>query len=429
MLERGFVNLQLSGEISNFSAPASGHWYFTLKDEHAQVRAAMWRGNNRGMRFRPANGMQVLVRARVSLYEPRGDYQLIVEHMSDAGEGALKQQFEQLQMRLAAEGLFHSGVKKPLPQHIQKVGIITSATGAAIRDVLSVLKRRAPQLEPIIYPCQVQGKDAHLSIIKRLKQANEQKLVDLVLLTRGGGSLEDMWCFNEEALARAIYHSDLPVISAVGHEIDTTISDFVADVRAPTPSAAAELISPDSSHLVANLTAISERLMRLQRQKVTEARAALTGLSQRLHLCHPKAQYEQQSQRVDELQQRLYKAQQRQFAQAEQRLAALSPRLQRANPQWRFADKHAKLQHLRAQLTQKMQSALAKKQHTLGLLSQQLEGQSPLKVLSRGYSVTEHQGKVLTTATDVNPGDTLTTRLKEGQIESQVTRVIAPKQP
>ena len=260
VLEQGFASLILTGEISNFITPASGHWYFTLKDERAQVKAAMWRGNNRSQRYRPENGAQVTVRARVSLYEPRGDYQLIVEHMEAAGEGQLKQEFDELKMRLAAQGLFSSAHKKPLPNVVHRVGVITSATGAAIKDILTVLKRRAPQLEVVIYPATVQGKDAHTQLINKISLANERNEVDVVILGRGGGSLEDLWCFNNEQLAHTIFDSKLPIISAVGHEIDTTISDYVADIRAATPSAAAELVSPNSAELTNQVQQMLNRL-------------------------------------------------------------------------------------------------------------------------------------------------------------------------
>lgn len=235
----------LTGELSNLAMPSSGHWYFSLKDMSAQVRCAMFKGNNRRVAFRPQDGMQVLVQARVSLYEPRGDYQLIIESMQPAGDGVLALRFEELKRRLGAEGLFDESRKRPLPREPRAVGLITSATGAALHDMLTVLKRRAPDLPIFIYPTQVQGSAAISQIVAAIAKANQRAEVDVLIVGRGGGSLENLWCFNEEAVARAIAHSAIPVVSAVGHEVDVTISDFAADLRAPTPSAAAELVAPD----------------------------------------------------------------------------------------------------------------------------------------------------------------------------------------
>ncbi len=243
LLENEMGIVWLIGEISNFSAPVSGHWYLTLKDSRAQVKCAMFRGNNRRVNFKPQNGNQVLVKARLSLYEPRGDYQLIIESMQPEGDGRLQQQFEELKMKLAGEGLFAQTAKKPLPEHPKRVGIITSKTGAALFDILDVLKRRDPSLPVVIYPTMVQGEEASIQIAQAIGCANSRNECDVLIVGRGGGSLEDLWCFNNEIVARTIAASQIPIISAVGHEVDVTIADFVADMRAPTPSAAAELVS------------------------------------------------------------------------------------------------------------------------------------------------------------------------------------------
>ncbi|MGL6431456.1 exodeoxyribonuclease VII large subunit, partial [Aeromonas caviae] len=245
ILEQDLGLVWLTGELSNLAMPSSGHWYFSLKDMSAQVRCAMFKGNNRRVPFRPQDGMQVLVQARVSLYEPRGDYQLIIESMQPAGDGMLALRFEELKRRLGAEGLFDEGRKRPLPREPRAVGLVTSATGAALHDMLTVLERRAPDLPVFIYPTQVQGSAATAQIVSAIMLANRRAEVDVLIVGRGGGSLEDLWCFNEEAVARAIAGSAIPVVSAVGHEVDVTISDFAADLRAPTPSAAAELVAPD----------------------------------------------------------------------------------------------------------------------------------------------------------------------------------------
>lgn len=419
VLEQGFASLVLTGEISNFIAPASGHWYFSLKDDKAQIKAAMWRGNNRSQSYRPENGAQVTVKARVSLYEPRGDYQLIVEHMEPAGEGQLKQEFDALKMRLAAEGLFSSAYKKPLPQNINRIGVITSATGAAIKDILTVLKRRAPQLEVIIYPAMVQGKEAHIHLINQIELANARNEVDILILGRGGGSLEDMWCFNHEQLARAIHNSDLPIISAVGHEIDTTISDYVADMRAPTPSAAAELVSPNTQELHSKVTQLINRLNNAFKHSIADKRALATQLQHRLNLCHPRNQLNQKAQRLDELSIALQQAMQSRLYQQERTLNNLTPRLMRQSPDKKLAQASHQLSQLQARLNQAIQQQLQQANNSLALQASKLDSVSPLNVLARGYSITKtQQGKVVKSVGQIKAGDVLVTELVDGSVES-----------
>ncbi|GAA75813.1 exodeoxyribonuclease VII large subunit [Pseudoalteromonas sp. BSi20480] len=419
VLEQGFASLVLTGEISNFIAPASGHWYFSLKDDKAQIKAAMWRGNNRSQSYRPENGAQVTVKARVSLYEPRGDYQLIVEHMEPAGEGQLKQEFDALKMRLAAEGLFSSAYKKPLPQNINRIGVITSATGAAIKDILTVLKRRAPQLEVIIYPAMVQGKEAHVHLINQIELANVRNEVDVLILGRGGGSLEDMWCFNHEQLARAVYNSDLPIISAVGHEIDTTISDYVADMRAPTPSAAAELVSPNTQELHSKVTQLISRLNNAFKHSIADKRALATQLQHRLNLCHPRNQLNQKAQRLDELSIALQQAMQSRLYQQERTLNNLTPRLMRQSPDKKLAQASHQLSQLQARLNQAIQQQLQQANNSLALQASKLDSVSPLNVLARGYSITKtQQGKVVKSVGQIKAGDVLVTELVDGSIKS-----------
>ncbi|KZN32648.1 hypothetical protein N480_25240 [Pseudoalteromonas luteoviolacea S2607] len=423
ILEQGFASLELTGEISNFVAPASGHWYFSLKDEKAQIKAAMWRGNNRYCKYRPENGTQVQVKARVSVYEPRGDYQLIVEHMAPAGEGLLKQRFEALQMQLAAEGLFSSHHKKPLPHAINRIGVVTSATGAAIKDILSVLKRRAPQLEVLIYPTLVQGQEAAAQIAEKIALANRRNEVDVLIVGRGGGSLEDLWSFNEEVVARAIYASELPIISAVGHEIDTTISDYVADMRAATPSAAAELVSPDSSELIAFVKDRKHRLVQAFNRKILSEQQHIARLQQRLGLQHPKSQLMQQMQRVDELQQRLTRAFQYQQHKHHNGVNVLHQRLLQFHPEKRLSMAKSKLEQLEVALKNSMDNHQQKRQNRLALLAARLDSVSPLAVLSRGYSITQINQHVLTTVADAKSGETLTTQLSDGQIHSTITSI------
>lgn len=421
ILEQGFASLVLTGEISNFITPASGHWYFSLKDDKAQIKAAMWRGNNRNQSYRPTNGAQVTVKARVSLYEPRGDYQLIVEHMEPAGEGQLKQEFDALKMRLAAEGLFSSAYKKPLPQNINRIGVITSATGAAIKDILTVLKRRAPQLEVIIYPAMVQGKEAHLHLINQIELANARDEVDVLILGRGGGSLEDLWCLNHEQLARAIFESELPIVSAVGHEIDTTISDYVADVRAATPSAAAELVSPNTQELHNKVTQLVNRLSNAFKHGIADKRALATQLQHRLNLCHPRNQLSQKSQRLDELSIALQQAMRNRLYQQERTLNNLTPRLMRQSPDKKLTSASHQLSQLQARLHQAIQHQLQQANNSLALQASRLDSVSPLNVLARGYSITKtQQGKVVKSVGQIKTGDVLVTELVDGSIESQI---------
>ncbi|MDC9512600.1 exodeoxyribonuclease VII large subunit [Pseudoalteromonas sp. CST5] len=421
VLEQGFASLILTGEISNFITPASGHWYFSLKDEKAQIKAAMWRGNNRSQSYRPENGAQVTVRARVSLYEPRGDYQLIVEHMEPAGEGQLKQEFDALKMRLAAEGLFSSAYKKPLPQNINRVGVITSATGAAIKDILTVLKRRAPQLEVIIYPAMVQGKEAHVHLINQIQLANARNEVDVLIVGRGGGSLEDLWCFNHEQLARAIYQSELPIVSAVGHEIDTTISDYVADVRAATPSAAAELVSPNTQELHGKVIELINRLNNAFKHDMADKRALATQLQHRLNLCHPRNQLNQKAQRLDELTIALQQGMRNRLYQQERTLNNLTPRLMRQSPDKKLSQASHQLMQIQTRLEQAMQHKLQHAQNSLALQASRLDSVSPLNVLARGYSITKTpQGKVVKSVDHIKTGDVLITELADGAIKSTV---------
>ncbi len=424
ILEQGFASLRLTGEISNFVAPASGHWYFSLKDDKAQIKAAMWRGNNRYSKYRPNNGAQVVVTARVSVYEPRGEYQLIVEHMEPAGEGQLKQQFEALKLQLAAEGLFSSAYKQPLPTQIRKVGVVTSATGAAIKDILTVMKRRAPQLEVIVYPTQVQGSDAHLQIAEKIRLANIRNEVDVLIVGRGGGSLEDLWCFNEEHLAREIFASRLPIISAVGHEIDTTISDYVADLRAPTPSAAAELVSPDQHAIKKHIIEKYARLSHLMLSKIKEAKQTNNALLQRLKLQHPNSQLQQQAQRLDELSMRLQRGVHAQLNQKNNQLSLLQQRFQHQHPERRLSQSKDALQQLEQRLLNAQNKNQQSAEQQLAMLAARLESVSPLSVLARGYSITKKGGHVVKSIEQVKAGETLVTQVHDGEIHTTVNHTL-----
>lgn len=424
MLENQLGAVWLTGEISNFSQPVSGHWYLSLKDENAQVRCAMFRMKNLRVSFRPTNGMQVLVRANVSLYEPRGDYQLIIESMHLAGEGLLMQQFEALKLKLAAEGLFAQHLKKNLPHFSKAVGIITSKTGAALQDILHILQRRDPSLKIIIYPTAVQGKDAATDIAQMIELANQRQEVDVLIVGRGGGSLEDLWCFNEEVVARAIFHSHLPVISAVGHETDVTIADFVADVRAPTPSAAAELVSRNQTELLQQLQYRRQRLEIALDRLFAEKQQKLKHLSLRLHNQHPQAQLRIQQQLITQLSHRLQQTLRHHWQKTAENLTALSMRLYKNPLPLRLQQYEQRLAQLKVRLNSHMNLTLSLQQKQLAHLCGKLDSLSPLKVLARGYSITQNQQNfTIRSIKDVNVGEQIKTRLTDGNIISQVIRL------
>ena len=424
MLENQLGAVWLTGEISNFSQPVSGHWYLSLKDENAQVRCAMFRMKNLRVSFRPTNGMQVLVRANVSLYEPRGDYQLIIESMHLAGEGLLMQQFEALKLKLAAEGLFAQHLKKNLPHFSKAVGIITSKTGAALQDILHILQRRDPSLKIIIYPTAVQGKDAATEIAQMIELANQRQEVDVLIVGRGGGSLEDLWCFNEEMVARAIFHSHLPVISAVGHETDVTIADFVADLRAPTPSAAAELVSRNQTELLQQLQYRRQRLEIALDRLFAEKQQKLKHLSLRLHNQHPQAQLRIQQQLITQLSHRLQQSLRHRWQKKAENLTALSMRLYKNPLPLRLQQYEQQLAQLKVRLNSHMNLTLSLQQKQLAHLCGKLDSLSPLKVLARGYSITQNQQNfTIRSMKDVNVGEQIKTRLPDGDIISQVIRL------
>lgn len=424
LLEGEMGTLAISGEISNLATPSSGHWYFSLKDSQSQLRCAMFRGNNRNVAFRPKNGDQVLVFGKVTLYEPRGDYQLVASTMAPAGEGLLKQQYDALKQRLSEEGLFATELKQPLPPHPTRIGIISSPTGAALHDILSVLARRAPHLRVIIYPSQVQGDMAAMQLVSALELANRRAETDIIILARGGGSIEDLWCFNDERLVRAIAASRLPVVSAVGHEVDVSLSDLVADLRAPTPSAAAELISRDGHAQQLQYQQWQQRLQQAQRRYLSHSSTQLARLNARLQLQHPRQQLQQQAQRLDQLQARLQRALRLCLTQAQQRLSNSQLRLQHQHPATLLQSHQLLLNGLQQRLSASLNTKLDARRHQLALASSQLNAMSPLATLSRGYSITLHQGCVLTDSTQGHVGENITTRLAKGEIVSRIEQVI-----
>lgn len=421
LLENEMGVIWLTGEISNFTAPVSGHWYFSLKDSRSQVKCAMFRGNNRNVAFKPTSGQQVLVRARISLYEPRGDYQIIVDSMQPEGNGLLQQQFEKLKMQLAAEGMFAQERKKELPASPVRVGIITSQTGAALRDILQVLQRRDPSLPVVIYPTMVQGDGAAISIAQAIGRANIRNECDVLIVGRGGGSIEDLWCFNEEIVARSIAASSIPVISAVGHEIDVTISDYVADVRAPTPSAAAELVSRDTGERVKQLNYLKDRLNYAIQGYLSRQEHRVGNLRHRLQLRHPKTKLEQQIQQLDERSVALTGAVQRYMQNKILHIDRQSLKLSHYSPERRIESGRDRIADYARRLQSAMERNLAEKRHALALQVETLEAVSPLATLSRGYSITRKEnGKVVKSVNDVESGQLLVTQVADGEITSKI---------
>ncbi|MCL1145322.1 exodeoxyribonuclease VII large subunit [Shewanella sp. 10N.261.52.F9] len=424
LLEGQLGRIWLNAEISNFAAPGSGHWYLTLKDNFSQIRCAMFKGRNQAVTFRPANGQQVLVKGNISVYEPRGDYQLIIESMLPAGDGLLAQQYEALKMKLAAEGLFASDTKRPLPANIQKIGVVTSPTGAAIRDILHVLARRDSSIEVIIYPTPVQGVDAAKSICDAINLANSRSEVDVLLVTRGGGSLEDLWSFNDEGLAHTIYNSGIPVVSAVGHEVDMTISDYVADLRAPTPSAGAELLSKDADNKAQKLLSQLSRLKQAWQHYQLKKQSQVQTFEHRLQKQDPQRRLQMYEQSFDEMQLRLHQAMQTKLHASTLKQQNLSNRLANQSPQHRLTLEAQRLSYLSAKLNDAMDDKLKMSEQRLAHRTQQLETVSPLATLSRGYSITlTGQNKVVQSPSDTKIGDTLTTRLRDGSVTSTVVEV------
>lgn len=415
LLEVHLNMLWVEGEISNYTRASSGHWYFTLKDDGAQIRCAMFRGRNALCRTQPKHGDLVRVRGRVSLYEARGDYQMIVEHLKPSGEGALQQKFEALKLKLQAEGLFDSEHKQALPAHPAHIGIITSATAAALQDALKVFRRRHAGIQLTLIPASVQGQNAAVELIGAIELAQKSQLFDALLLTRGGGSLEDLWSFNDEALARCIYRCSIPIVSAVGHEIDFSIADFVADVRAPTPSAGAEILSPDLS---AQINRLNEKADRLKKQGLSITTASLQKLQHlRARLRHPREKIEQWQQRLDYAQLNLVKQLKARLNEQSQTLEWSSQALLKAKPNTK-----AQLATLK-QTTQRLNRALPlliqSKKNRLCAAADALDLVSPLATLKRGYSITmDKQARVIKSRDDIKHHQELTIKFADGSVNA-----------
>ncbi|MFP6805704.1 MAG: exodeoxyribonuclease VII large subunit [Pseudomonadales bacterium] len=442
LLEGEFPMVYVEGEISNFARPSSGHWYFTLKDDSAQLRSAMFRGRNSRLRFVPRNGLQVIVRGKISLYEGRGEYQLIAEHMEEAGDGALQRAFEKLKANLQLEGLFDESKKKNIPTMPEHVGIITSPTGAAIHDVLTVMRRRFPAVKISIIPVQVQGDASILQITNAIELANQFTAdpFDIILLTRGGGSLEDLWSFNTEPVARAIANSKLPIVCAVGHESDVSIADFVADLRAPTPSAAAELITPDVRQWQAMLTRVGGALRDRMSASLNDNQNHLVHISKRLR--HPRQRVQDLYQRLDDMEirlknsfryqmadnnldetsARLFSAMERKLEQEKNRIALAARGLINPVEQINAAQKQTSV--LSTNLKRSISHTIERKASEFQALIHKLNALSPLNTLERGYAiVTTEEGQVVTRADEVKAGDMIKTRLAQGELRAQVKSI------
>ena len=427
LLETHLPLLWVEGELSNVSVPSSGHWYFILKDDQAQVRCCMFRNRNMLVRFKPQQGQHVLVRARVSLYEGRGDYQIIAEHMEEAGSGALQRAFDELKQRLAAEGLFNEAHKKPLPKIPQHIAVITSPTGAAIRDVLSVLERRFPSIPVTVIPVAVQGKESAPQIVRGINLANRANLFDVILLTRGGGSMEDLWSFNDEIVARAIFNSDLPVVCGVGHEVDFTIADFVADRRAPTPSAAAEILVPDGDEWLDKFIGFEVLLEEAMQRKLAHLHKHLEHLRQRLR--HPRQRLEQQAQRLDNLELRLQNHVKNLLNHQRHRLAQLQLRMQAHHPQLRLVQMRTRLSTAQVQLHKAQYSYLDRQKLRLATAARMLNTLSPLNTLERGFALVSdaETGQLISEQQQLTPGQRIHTSVARGGFHSIVESLDNPE--
>jgi exodeoxyribonuclease VII large subunit len=424
LLERGLGSLWLEGEISNLSRPSSGHWYFSLKDETAQVRCAMFRQRNLLVRFPVRDGSHVLARGRVSLYEARGEFQVVIDHLEEAGEGLLRRRFEELKQRLGAEGLFEARHKQPLPKLPRRIGVITSPTGAALRDILHVLARRFPSIPVLVYPVAVQGEAAPREIEQALRLAGARRDCDVLIVARGGGSLEDLWAFNDEAVARAIFACPIPVVSGVGHETDFTIADLVADERAPTPSGAAERVAPDRAEWLRAFGVAAQRLRQSTRRRLNDLRLQLQVREQRLARVHPGVRLRQHAQRLDELEERLKRAARRRLERDRARYTAANALLLRASPAIRVEAQRIRLLAATRALASGARAALVSAQRRFQLAARTLDAVSPLATLDRGYAIiTDAAGHVLQDAANLAPGNRIAGRLARGGFTATIDAV------
>ena len=429
LLAEYFMTVRVQGELSNLSTPSSGHSYFTLKDANAQIRCALFRTQHRRLNFKLENGKQVIVKAQVSLYEPRGDYQLIVDSMESAGEGDLRRAFDDLKYKLAEEGLFDSAYKQRLPVLPKAIGVITSATGAALHDILTVLKRRFAAIPVIIYPVAVQGEQAKYDISKAIAIANQRAECEVLIVGRGGGSLEDLWAFNEEIVARAIFASNIPIISAVGHETDVTIADFVADFRAATPSAAAEFASPDSEQWLARFIQLESRLQQQIQRVLSQHQQSVDWFSKRLAQQSIEQKLAGNNQQVNALKLRLTQAMQHKLHHQQNLLAIKTAELWQHNPAVTIRNYQQRQRYLSHRLLSATEQQLKQYQQRLATAGQTLHAVSPLATLNRGYALTinPNSGQIIRSSSQLKLGDIVETRLAQGSFSSEIKTITLKK--
>jgi exodeoxyribonuclease VII large subunit len=426
ILEAAFETAWIEGEISNYRMAASGHAYFVLKDDKAQIKCVLFRGQRVGMKFTPEDGDQVLLLGRVTVYEARGDYQVIVEAMEPKGLGALQKAFEQLKEKLAKEGLFDESRKQPLPEIPWKIGIVTSPTGAAIRDMIHVIQRRNPKTSILLYPAKVQGEGSAEEIAQGIRELNKRKDIDVLIVGRGGGSIEDLWAFNEEVVARAIADSKIPVVSAVGHEIDFTVADFVADLRAPTPSAAAELVVPKLNDIVQDLQYLTHQMIERVEEDIEDYRERLRYLIDRRFFREPRQILEAPTQRLDEMVQRLLRGLDQWVLIKRGNLTQIGYRLFQASPSRKLKTLSERRIDLVARMVRRIEAQIKLKIEKLGGVAKSLDALSPLNVLDRGYSITTSTKteKAVTSSKQMHKGDTVRIRLAQGQLDCTVDETI-----
>ena len=417
--------LWIKGEVSNFKLHSSGHMYFSLKDARAQIKAACFRNNNMYLKFRPEDGMEILARGRVSVYEPRGDYQIIVEHMEPMGFGSLQKAFERLREKLHSEGLFDESRKVPLPVLPKKVGIVTSPTGAAVQDMLRILKRRNAALDVLIYPAKVQGAGAAQEITEGIRILNRRAEVDVIIIGRGGGSIEDLWAFNEEIVARAIAESEIPIVSAIGHETDFTIADFVADVRASTPSNAAELVSGVREEMLINVRAFESRIGQAIRRRIDICRLNLERLSRNRAFTVAPNKIRELSQRFDEATLRMIHGMQNSTLEARRRERLSAARLRSADLERLIVRKKDVLSATCQDLTSTMRVIVNCNKTRFAVAAGKMDSLSPLSVLARGFAICRNdEGKIIRRASDTRAGDNVRVRLSVGELECEVKSVV-----
>ena len=421
-LEAGFPRVVVEAEISNLARPASGHIYFSLKDDRAQIRCAMFRSAASRLGFRPEHGSKVMARGRISLFEPRGEYQFIIDSMQEAGEGLLQRQFEELKNKLQAEGLFDPALKKPLPQYPHRIALITSASGAAVRDLLHVLERRWPLAQLRLYPVLVQGAEAPAEIRAAIESADQHGWADVLIVGRGGGSLEDLWAFNDESVARAVAASATPVISAVGHETEFSICDFVADLSAPTPSAAAELATPDQAVLLESLRRSQRQLQFRMESRLQQNAQKLDHAVHRLQQRHPSRRLEEQKQQLEALAKRLSRHVRLSLRSNRDRLDTLEKRLAAHRPDRKLAELRSRLDMLNRSMGRRINELVRIRQEQLGQLARTLNAVSPLETIGRGYSVltAEPNGEVISQVSQVSKGDAISAQVSDGFIDLKV---------